>query len=416
MTTRVLKVIKKLRDSPLPDIPINFPPFKNLHLELLEVKDKLKAGLPLIPLSKPKQKPINDFAESRSDTSRSSIQPTNSSVSDRSESSPTANISQPIKKRTKEEDELLLEIGDDEEIQAIEESAGQPERADRPRKEKKRKEKSENKPEKERPPAEPEDEAEGEEGSGEEGEEHDSADEEEDDEYAGLTPEEREAREREEYIWRFRILKKKYGRHASIPIPEWTEHSDLNMMKRSYERTIKELYLDDAIETYKTYLMGGWIVMEYVCTQFIGIDLRGFTSQQIKMMHKYDRLLIELGEKSYSQWGMNIPVEIRLLGMILFQAGIFYLAKVVYDKMGGEMAEMLRGITGQPPAPEKSSKKRDGDTSRSTSRGRSTSRRRANTSRNNSDNEEDAPKPGRKMKGPRMKAADIRSRANKETQ
>jgi hypothetical protein len=167
--------------------------------------------------------------------------------------------------------------------------------------------------------------------------------------YAGLSPEERAIKEKEEYMWRFRILKKKYGNSASIPIPEWNEHSDLSMMKNSYERTIKELYLDDSVETYRTYLMGGWVVMEYVCVQLIGIDLRGFTSQQIRMMNKYDRMLIELGEKSYTRWGMNLPVEIRLIGMILFQAGIFYLGKIISDSYGSDAAEFFKGFTGQPP-------------------------------------------------------------------
>ena len=122
------------------------------------------------------------------------------------------------------------------------------------------------------------------------------------------------------------------------------------MMKTSYERTIRELYLDDAVETYRTYLLGGWIVMEYVCVQLIGVDIRGFTLQQIKMMYKYDRMLIELGEKSYTRWGMNLPVEVRLIGMILFQAAIFYLGKIIADNYGDSVAELFKGFTGQPPA------------------------------------------------------------------
>src|SRR6185503_3149555 len=39
----------KPRSSPLPDLPIDFPDLKNLHLDLLENKDKLKYGLEPIP-------------------------------------------------------------------------------------------------------------------------------------------------------------------------------------------------------------------------------------------------------------------------------------------------------------------------------------------------------------------------------
>lgn len=158
-------------------------------------------------------------------------------------------------------------------------------------------------------------------------------------------------------------------------------------MKTSYERTIRELYLDDVIESYETYLIGGWIIMEYVCVKMMGIDLRGFTARQIRIMHKYKRMLIELGEKSYSRWGMNIPVEIRLIGMILFQAGIFYLQKVLQDKFGHDAADLFGGVTGQP------SEERD-------------------EGNNNDEEIKDVPK--KKMNGPRMRAEDIRSRYKKE--
>src|SRR4051812_40837308 len=61
-TIRNLKVFKKPRVKPLLDIPINFPALKNLHLELMEIKDKLKKNLPLIPVSKPA--PISQKSES----------------------------------------------------------------------------------------------------------------------------------------------------------------------------------------------------------------------------------------------------------------------------------------------------------------------------------------------------------------
>ena len=52
-TIRGLRITKRSRGSPVPDVPINFNKLENLHLELLEVKSKLKPGLPLIPKSKP---------------------------------------------------------------------------------------------------------------------------------------------------------------------------------------------------------------------------------------------------------------------------------------------------------------------------------------------------------------------------
>jgi hypothetical protein len=182
----------------------------------------------------------------------------------------------------------------------------------------------------------------------------------EEDPYAGLSPEEREEKEKEEYIWRFRILRKKY-KNAEEQIPTFNEFSDLQTMKRTYDRTVRELYLDDAVESYRGYLMGGSIIIEFAATQWFDVDLGGFTIHQTKMMYKYDRLLIELGEKSYNQWGSTIPVELRLLLMILFQAGLFYMAKVVTARFGTTIADLFRSVSGMPPPAEEIKNKEGGE-------------------------------------------------------
>lgn len=372
---RNLKVTKRPRDDPLPDVPINFPPLQNLHLELMEIKDKLKPGLPLIPRSKPvmnqnlppkiviptiiseplgeKKDKVETFKPEKSEEKSA----TEKSDGEKHLSTKTRKKkdSQPPVKDVSEDDELVMDLGEDSEDEEILSEEEHSEKIDDIA------EHSELEPEI-----------------------VEEVEEVEEDIYAGLTPEEREVKEKEEYVWRFRILKKQYGKNASIPIPDWNEHSDLQLMKTSYERTIRELYLDDSVETYRTYLLAGWIVIEYACTQFIGIDLRGFTIQQTRMMHKYDRMLIELGEKSYTKWGSNLPVELRLLGLILFQAGIFYLGKVITDKFGGSVAELFRGFTGQPPPPTEQVQSPQKDDS--------------------------SEEPKKKMRGPKIKAADIRNR------
>ena len=51
---REITVVKKPRDDPLIDRPINFPPLENLHLDLMENKRKLKKNLPPIQVIKKK--------------------------------------------------------------------------------------------------------------------------------------------------------------------------------------------------------------------------------------------------------------------------------------------------------------------------------------------------------------------------
>ena len=368
MSFKNLKVIKRARAKPLLDIPANFPQFTNLHLELLEIKDKLKKGLPLIPRSKPnlqKQvtpavKPkVEKFQASEPAEKPSESVPENQTdkrVDKKSEKAPKK--SEPVKKVKEEEDSLIEELGEESEDvidpDAIGESSETGEKSAKT-------------------------EADGDADVAQEDNEK-----EEFDIYAGLSPEERAVKEREEYIWRFRILKKKYGRNVNVQIPEWNEYSELSMMKTSYERTIRELYLDDTVETYRTYLVGSWIVMEYVCTEYAGIDLGGFAIQQIHMMYKYDSLLIELGEKSCERWTTGLPVEARLIGMVLLQAALFYLGKIVSDKMGKSVGELFKGMTGQPPTEDNS---------------------RTNPN-DNTPPAEDKPK----MRGPKVKASDIRKK------
>ena len=169
------------------------------------------------------------------------------------------------------------------------------------------------------------------------------------DEDNNLSPEEREAKEREEYIWRFKIIKKKY---KNKDIHEYNEHDDLQEMKTAYNRLTRDLELDTNVEAYKSYLIGGFMLTEWVCNEFIGIDMRGYAAQQMKIQHKYDSLLIELGEKSRTRWGMNLPVEAKLVGFILFQAGIFYLGKVIAARGGGTAYEIFKGMAGYDPMEE----------------------------------------------------------------
>jgi hypothetical protein len=412
MSTRIIKINKIPRATPIPDIPINFPKFSNLHLELLEVKDKLKKGLPLIPRSKPILKQMPKPGETKSTESKTAAaKSTPPTPRDKSPPKPdiqknnskSGSLAQKVaaaatetnpnrktenKEKTngkKSEKDIAEELGvtEGEESSEAIDSDMLGESEDTITDSASRVEDDQNNEENEG----------NEENVQEEPEEFDI--------YAGLSPEERLIKEREEYLWRFRILKKKYGRNLSVQIPEWNEFSDLSMMKTSYERTIRELYLDDTVETYRTYLVGSWIVMEYVCTEYMNIDLGGFAVQQINMMYKYDSLLIELGEKSCERWTTNLPVEIRLIGMIMLQAAMFYLGKIITDRMGQGAGELFRGVTGQPPAPQNSTNAESTNTESTT-----------NFSSGVKDNT--GKKPAGKMRGPKISADDIRARAQKK--
>ena len=174
--------------------------------------------------------------------------------------------------------------------------------------------------------------------------------------------------------------------------------------------------LDDNVDTYRTYLFGSWLAIEFACTQWIGIDLSGFTKYQALMLHKYDKLLIELGEKSRGPWGANLPVEVRLIGLVLFQAGVFYLIKIVAGKFGCSVADLFSIFMGQPPSANKSDDATpDGNSGGLGSMlGDLMSSFTGGGAEPESSFSQDGPPPPAKMRGPSIRAEDIRSRRSQK--
>lgn len=151
-----------------------------------------------------------------------------------------------------------------------------------------------------------------------------------------------------ELMFKIELLKKSY---PNASIPEISLHTEYNTMKKTYDSTLKRLSLDSTVESYKTYLIGGFMGCEYILGNYLGFDMEGFTQQQIKTMSTYDSLLIELGEKSYIPQGSNWPVEVRLLGLVLINVAFFVFGKIVLKKTGSNFIGMLNSMNNKNNAP-----------------------------------------------------------------
>lgn len=144
-----------------------------------------------------------------------------------------------------------------------------------------------------------------------------------------------------ELLFKFDILRKTY---PTADIPEFTIHSNYEMMKSTYENSLRRLSIDSTVESYKTYLIGGFMVCEYLMGNFLGFDMQGFTQQQIISIKSYEKLLIELGEKSYVPTGSRWPVEVRLLFLVLMNAGLFIISKMIMSKTGSNIMNMVNNM------------------------------------------------------------------------
>ncbi len=351
MVARKLNIIKVQRYDEIPDIPIDFEPLYNLHLEKIEIKKKLKNNLPALEKIIEKARPRSaDVTSELSLSDRESIAQRSVSVASQPHSFASTSAS-------------AGSDGSDREMLAQFEI------------------------EKPSPRIEFDFEGEGTEKGDTKGTEKETDKETDDsnveeDEFAHLTPEQRQEMERQEYLWRFRILKKKY---KNIKVPDFSDYSDVKLMKVSYDRTLKEVMLDENVETFRMYLVATWIVLEFVATKYLRINLSGFTNAQQKSMHKYESLLIELGEKRRrSTWGSNWPVEARLIAVVVFQAAFFYLTKIISDQVGDSVSSLFSSLMGQP-APHSSPPGEFAPAPNRTS-----------------------PEAGRKMKGPSITAQKIR--------
>lgn len=158
-------------------------------------------------------------------------------------------------------------------------------------------------------------------------------------------------------LFKFDILKMSYPT-AKIVIPEHTVHSDLEEMQKSYDDTVRRLSLTGTVEDYKKYLLNGFAGIEYIFGKFLGFDMAGFTQQQAVSMSSYERLLIELGEKSYVPSGSGWPVEVRLMFVILLNTVSFIFGKMFLNKTGANMMNMMNMMGGPPSGPQQNAEPR----------------------------------------------------------
>lgn len=150
----------------------------------------------------------------------------------------------------------------------------------------------------------------------------------------GKQDEEKNAR-RTTLLYSFQRLKQLY---PQAKIPEFTEYSDVEVMEREYQAQTRHLKLEASVVNYKRFLTAGFGIIEYMVHRFLRLEeISGFASEQMRCMNQYETILYEIGERNQPEIGKGLAPELRLIGVILFNAAVFVIMNMVI-KGGGNLA------------------------------------------------------------------------------
>lgn len=135
--------------------------------------------------------------------------------------------------------------------------------------------------------------------------------------------------------------------YPTYGIPEVDTFPNLDIAHSHYERYVKQMHIDNTANGYKVYLIILYGCIELFCRKILHLDLEGYTFEQLQMTKKYETLLLELGEKSFSSIGSSWPVEARIVMLAVFNAAIFLIIKLFSAYLGEGLGGIIRSMVTQ---------------------------------------------------------------------
>lgn len=150
--------------------------------------------------------------------------------------------------------------------------------------------------------------------------------------YSRLSPEQQQYL-KAEFKVKFSILRANYPQWQIVDIHD---SFTLDQISDLYEYYVRQIMVTKESGNYKVYLVVFFMVVEVIGVKILKLNMSGYTMSQLRRMHQYDQLLIELGEKWLVDGGSNWPVEARLLMTATFNAVIFLGVKYLCNWMGVE--------------------------------------------------------------------------------
>jgi len=151
-----------------------------------------------------------------------------------------------------------------------------------------------------------------------------------------------------EELARKKILLRKLDllRQRNSSIPTYTEISSLDTLERDTMIYERQTQIETSIDSYKKYLIVAFTGIEWFIGYMIGLDARGLADSQMKNMHPYEDLLVELSEKTYVEPDRRYPVELRLALAVMLNTVFFIMTKMITESMTKNFGNFM-----PPPSP-----------------------------------------------------------------
>lgn len=145
-----------------------------------------------------------------------------------------------------------------------------------------------------------------------------------------------------ELLLQFDLMK---SRHRDIELPNYTMNSDYNVMKNTYDNLVRNIHITKSAATYKKVFRLSLFLIEYGMGKYLKFDMDGYTAYQMESMDEYEKLLIEIGEKSYISGSTDLPAEFQLALMVILNTVTFIFLKMLEKKGMSMLASQFQNLS-----------------------------------------------------------------------
>lgn len=129
-------------------------------------------------------------------------------------------------------------------------------------------------------------------------------------------------------------------RFKDVTIPDGAKKLNWRELRKIYYMQLDRVSIGKNVDSYMLVLIVLFFITEWIVQNVFRVKMiKGFAVHSIVTMRRYHRLLIELGERDYSSIGENWPVEVRLGCLVIVNAIIFVIAKVLYQHTGQDHSD-----------------------------------------------------------------------------